>query len=197
MVIDHLSTRHEPSANIGITFIYCNFAESRSALEYMKLAIKQLCRRIKSLPSELNDSYEQHYKNHSRPGSQELQNVFRSTVQQFESVFFILDALDECTLSQRTDLCKFLTGVVGLTTGTSNGITKLFVASRKEPDIERAFLHKSFPTIEVEAEKVDSDIKLYAKAQIEQRLDDGSLTLNNPALKDKILTVLTTKAGGM
>ena len=84
-----------------------------------------------------------------------------------------------------------------LSTGTGHGQVKLFVASRKELDIERAFLRKSFPTIEVEATKVDGDIELYVKAQIEQRLHDGSLTLNNIKLKDKILTALTVNPGGM
>ena len=71
------------------------------------------------------------------------------------------------------------------------------MASRKELDIERAFLQKSFPKIEIEAKKVDIDIQLYVKAQIEQRLNDGSLSLNNIILKEKILTALTTHAGGM
>ena len=149
------------------------------------------------MPPELYKSYEQHYKNHSQPGFQELQDVFLASVQQFDSVFFIVDALDECTLDQRADLCQFLTGTVELTSGTSYGIIKSFVASRKELDIERAFLCKSFPTIKVEAGKMDSDIELYVTAQIEQRLLDGSLILNDMMLKDKILTALTTNASGM
>lgn len=113
-------------------------------------------------------------------------------MQQFRGVFFVLDALDECTLDQRAELCNFFAETVELASGTSGGAIKLFVASRKELDIERAFLRKSFPAIEVEAAKVDSDIQLYVKAQIEQRLH-----LDNTALKNKILTALTTKAGGM
>ena len=152
---------------------------------------------MKSFPPELNRFYEEHYKNHSQPGLQELQNIFLAIVQEFDSVFFVLDALDECTLAQRADLCKFFAGMVELRTGASSGLVKLFVASRKATDIERAFLRKSFPAIEVEATKVGSDIELYVKAQIEQQLDDGSLTLNNIMLKAKILTALTTNAGGM
>ena len=153
---------------------------------------------MKPLPTKLEQVYECHYANHTQPGFKELQDIFLLIVQQLDSAFFVLDALDECTLDQRTDLCKFFKELVERSsTGTSNGIIKLFVASRKAPDIERAFQHKSFPSIEVEAEKVDSDIELYVKAQIDQRLDDGSLTLSNLRLKDKILTALTTKAGGM
>ena len=152
---------------------------------------------MKSLSPKLNEVYEKHNKYHSQPGLQELQEIFLAAVQQFNCVFFVLDALDECTLDQRADLCEFFAQVVESSPGTGHGLVKLFVASRKELDIERAFLRKSFPTIEIEATKVDSDIELYVKAQIEQRLDDGSLALNNTILKDKILTALTTNAGGM
>ena len=110
----------------------------------------------------------------------------------------VLDALDECTEAQRADLCGFFARLIESSNKTDDyGRIKLFVASRKEPDIERAFLRKSFPTIEVEAKKVDSDIRKYVTAQLEERLCDGSLTLKNMMLKDKILDVLTTKAGGM
>ena len=150
---------------------------------------------MSSLPPKLHEIYGQHYKNHSRPGFQQLQDIFAATTQQFDSVFFVLDALDECTLDQRADLLEFFARIVKLTTAT--GLVKLFVASRKELDIERVFLRNSFPTIEVEATKVDSDIKLYVEGQVEQRLHDGSLILNNIMLKNKILTALTTNAGGM
>ena len=147
---------------------------------------------MKSFPHKLNEVYDQHYGNHSQPGSQELQDLFLAIVREFNSVFFVLDALDECKLDQRKELCEFFAGMVELSTGTSHGLLKLFVASRKELDIERAFERNSFPRVEVEAKKVDSDIELYVNAQINQCLDNKSLML-----KDKILTALTTKANGM
>lgn len=158
--------------------------------------MKQLCRRMKPLPPRLEQLYKQHWESHSQPQFQELQDIFLAITQQLSSVFFVLDALDECTLDQRADICEFFTRTVELCT-TSNGLVKLFIASRKELDIERAFRRKSFPIIEVEAKKVNRDITLYVEAQIEKRLQDGSLALNNIALKDKIIAALTTDAGGM
>ena len=153
---------------------------------------------MKHLPPKLQRVYDQHYQNVSEPGFEELQDIFLATLQRLESIFLVLDALDECTGAQRADLCDFFARVIESSNETDDyGRIKLFVASRKEPDIERAFLRKSFPTIEVEAKKVDSDIRRYVTAQLEERLGDGSLTLKNTMLKDKILDVLTTKAGGM
>ena len=152
---------------------------------------------MRPLPPKLHKVYDQHYQNDSQPGLQELQDIFLIIVQQFNSVFLVLDALDECTEDQRVDLYEFFARITEYSSGMNNGLVKLFVASRKEPDIERTFLRRSVQTIEIEAKKVDSDIRLYIAAQIEQRLDDGSLILNDTMLKDKILTILTSNAGGM
>ena len=201
-MIDHLSALHELSTDTGVTFIYCNYKEPRTPEAYIKLAMKQLCRRIKPLPQELQEMYRRHFKNASQPKSEELKSVFRTILLQFNSVFLVLDALDECTLDQREELCRFFSNIIESNTSTtsgrtSRGIVKLFVTSRKEADIERVFQQNLFPTIEIEAVKVDSDIAIYTKAQIKSRLKDGRLILRNMALKNKILSTLTTKAGGM
>ena len=151
---------------------------------------------MRPFPPKLDEVYECHYQSHSQPRFQELQDVFLAMVQQFNCVFLVLDALDECTPDQRKDLCGFFAKIVELSNVTNHGLVKLFVASRKEQDIERAFLRKSFPAIEIEARKVNSDIKLYVQAQIEQLSYDGSLTLSD-IMKEKILATLTTNAGGM
>ena len=176
----------------------------------MRLALKQLCRAMQSFPHELQELYKQHDRNDSQPRYDELRSVFLAIIQQFGRIFFVLDALDECSLDQRQDLCKFILSLANSTTtgptlpsptvdGTSptHGVVKLFVTSRKELDIERAFRQESIPTIEFEAAKVNKDIEVYIKAQIDVRLQNGSLELRDRALKDKILSALTTKAGGM
>lgn len=201
LVIDHLSALYELSMDTGVTFIYCNYKESRASEAYIRLAIKQICRRIKPLPHQLQETYKKHYQNASQPSSDELRNIFLTIALQFNTMFLVLDALDECTRDQREELCKFFSDITESNTssaaGTSRGTVKLFVASRREPDIERVFQQKSFPMIEVEATKVDRDIAIYVEAQIESRLKDHRLTLKNMALKSKILKALTTKAGGM
>ena len=116
---------------------------------------------MKSLPAQLNNVYDQHYQNHSQPRYQDLLDIFHAIVQQFDSVYLVLDALDECTLDQRAHLCEFFARIVEFHSCADLGLVKLFIASRKEHDIEAAFCQKSFQTIEVEAKKVDSDIQLY------------------------------------
>lgn len=202
-MIEHLSARYELSKalNTGVTFLYCNYKESRTPTTYIRLAMKQLCRRMQTLPSSLYELYKKHYKSDSQPRLEELMSTFLAATEQFNRVFLVLDALDECSLDQRKDL---LSHIVELITApnysikaTGYGIVKLIITSRKEADIEHILLQRTFPIIEIQAVKVNSDIKIYVQAQVEQRLQDGRLELRNMALKDKIVNALTTKAGGM
>ena len=164
---------------------------------------------MKDLPPKLEDIYKRHRRNDSHPSLDELRRIFLIVAKHFNSVFLVLDALDECTLEQRAELCEFFSDIMKLSltssltldeAGNTNvgfGIVKLFVTSRKEPDIERAFRRRSIPKVEIEAQKVDSDIAIYVESQIEQRIKDERLILRDLTLKDKILTTLTTKANGM
>ena len=195
-MIEHLSTLYQLSAKTGMTFVYCNYKESRTTTTYIRLALKQLCRTMQSIPLELQEVYDRNYRKDSQPTCDELRVAFLAITQQFGRIFFVLDALDECPLDQRKDLCEFILSVARINNPTSSqGIVKLFVTSRRESDIEGAF--QSIPTIEIEAAKVNSDIEVYVKAQIELRLQNRSLKINNMALKNTILDALTTKAGGM
>ena len=151
-----------------------------------------------SFPYELQEAYEQHYRNYSQPKFDDLKKIFLAIIQEFGCVFFVVDALDECTLHERKDLIEFLLSITGIvSTSASYGTVKLFVTSRKAPDIEQAFQQNPVPTIEIEATKVNSDIELYVKAQIELRVQNGRLNIQNMSLKDEILSALTMKAGGM
>ena len=152
---------------------------------------------MEPLPLEVVQLYVKHYSSLSQPRMSDLQDLFLALVQQLDRVFFVLDGLNECTLEQRAVLCKFFAEIVECSTQKGRGIIKFFVASRKEPDIERVFLEKSFPAIEIDAATIHSDIKLYVTGKIEQWLGDGILILNNPMLKNKIIDTLTTNPGGM
>ena len=174
-------------------------------MEYIRLVLKQLCRTMESLPSELQEVYMRHDKHVSQPSYDELRTVLLVVMRHFGHVFFVLDALDECTLDQRQELCEFLLNMANTTSASTTtsassanrGVVKLFVTSRKESDIVRAFQRKSIPTIEIATTNIDSDIGVYVKAQMELRLENQSLRLRDLGLKNKILNVLTSKAGGM
>ena len=154
MVIEHISALCQLWAGTGITFIYCNYKEPQTTTTYMRLALKQLCRTMQSLPSGLHRVYEQQYKNDSQPRYDELRSTFLTIIQSLGCIFFVVDALDECTLEGRKKLCQSLMSITDITsTSTGQGTVKFFVTSRKESDIEQAFQQKAIPTIQIEATK--------------------------------------------
>lgn len=102
----------------------------------------------------------------------------------------VLDALDECDVKKRPEFLQFLRKTI-----TSGGTLKLFVASRKEEDIQRAF--SDVATIQIEATKVNKDIESYVKSELNRRVSDGSLRMRDPNLKEEIFNALVSKAEGM
>ena len=111
------------SKGTGLAFLYCTFKESRTPATYIRLVLKQLCQRMPLLPSSIRNIYQLHFEKDSQPTYTELAAVLSTVIQQFDSVFLILDALDECTLDQRTALCAFLLGIIKpkVTTEISQG----------------------------------------------------------------------------
>ena len=74
--------------------------------------VKQLSRRMDELPVELETLYDKHYRNASNPGYTELQKVLIRISECFEKVFFVLDALDECSKGQRDEIFEIFSGIV-------------------------------------------------------------------------------------
>ena len=200
-MIERISGLYELSQDIGVTFLYCNYKESREAVTYIRLAIKQLCRRMTSVPVELQTMYDAHFRNASEPNLDELRNVFIAISNHFKHVFLILDALDECNANQREDLLGFLTAVgtsqKDASTPSTRSSVKLFVTSRREEDIRCAFTGGAFPIIKIKANQVNEDIELYVTAELQARLQGGKLKVNDGTLIQRIQKALIGRADGM
>lgn len=182
------------SSTTGIAFAYCNYKEPQEPATYIATFIKQLCRAKEVLPKELESLFDSCHRNAKELNYTELQQIFTTVVKSFDKVFIILDALDECPDEQRAGFLKFLTSIVNPgRDGPAN--IKLFVTSRRETDIARSFA--SFPTIQIEAKEVASDIESYVKFELDRCLGDGTLKIADPKLKEEILEALLKKAGGM
>ena len=109
----------------------------------------------------------------------------------------VLDALDECPEKDRPGILNFITNMV--TSATPCQI-KIFVTSRREMDIAKAFENKTIPTIQIEPGNVAKDIEAFARSQVEElrRGEDGkTLYVTSDDLAERIIQSLTMKADGM
>lgn len=109
----------------------------------------------------------------------------------FDQVFLTIDALDEC--QPRKNILDFLSS---LSRETSCRV-KVFVTSRRERDIEIEFARSNFPTLQLEAKKVDEDIKAFVHHEVRRRTVPDNLCLIDDQLQLEIKEALCSRSGGM
>lgn len=123
------------------------------------------------------------------------QSSFLTIAQDFTEVFLLIDGLDECPEDKRPNVLGFLKFLV-----ENLPYFKIFVTSRREKDLVRAFEELKAPKIEIEAKSVAADITKYVAdevKQLRQGYDGKKLYVKSITLEQKIIDTLTTKADGM
>lgn len=155
--------------------------------------MKQICRRREKIPENLLKAK---HDAHS-PSSVGTEEYFESLIENRSSAFIIFDALDECPERDRKAIIGFITGVLKSSTSCC---VKVFVTSRREMDIAKAFESDQIPTIEIKADQVAPDIAVYARTQVEAlRAGQNGQTLYISAdeLAEQVIATLIAKADGM
>jgi uncharacterized membrane-anchored protein YjiN (DUF445 family) len=162
ITIDDLTMRFRSEADIGIAYLYCNFRQQdeQKANDLLASLLKQLSQERVSLPDSVKALYEKHKEKRTRPSLGEISRTLQSVVGLFSRIIIIIDALDECQVS---DGCRktFLSEIFSLQTKTR---ANLFATSRFIPDIIEKF-HGS-TTFEIRAH--DEDVRRYLDGRISQ-----------------------------
>jgi ankyrin repeat domain-containing protein 50 len=192
-VLEHVTTERALHKDVGIGFAYYNYqsTEMRDASLIIVALIKQLCRKKDVIPPGFL-KVKQDAMDPSQLGNQES---FIIVASEFREVVVIIDALDECPKDARNKILGFLSGIAN-----NLPCAKVFVTSRREIDIEEAFMKLKTPIIEIEAGSVAADISSYVRSEV-KRLRDGydgkRLYLKKATLEMTIVRTLTEKADGM
>lgn len=187
-VLNEFSARYPASDNVGIAFAYCDYRNPRVAKTYIAAFVKQLARRLKQIPVVLDNLYSTHHRDNRDPSYEELLNVLRSMLNEFEQVYIVHDALDECSVEDRSQILGLFSTLIS--NSGSQCKVKVFLTSRKEIDIERHLGRFHTPRIEMGPGKVEGDIRVYIEDQIEQRIQSGALQLDDPGMKHVIRDTL-------
>lgn len=195
LILETISAKYAVGNRTGIAFVYFNYQKQdvQSSAKILATMIKQLARQKKVLPDELKQFYRKHYRDAEPPNEKTLEAQFSELSNTFDQVFIVMDAMDEFD-----DRKTFLPVITRLVKDSSRSITfKIFVTSRRERDIATHFTKCGFPTIQIEAKKVDTDIAAFVQYQINQRDGDGYGFVYTQALKEEIAHTLTSKSNGM
>ncbi|KAK6345458.1 hypothetical protein TWF718_007374 [Orbilia javanica] len=188
VVLDNLTSRFSNHPEIGIAYIYCNFRRKgeQTAQNLLASLLKQLSRSRSTLPVALKNLHD-HHKNkgsQTRPSVEEIAKALEVVTKQYERVFIVVDALDECQIS---DNCReiFLSMLFQLCAVSDANI---FATSRNIPHITERF--KGSLRIEIRAH--DGDVRRFLDAQITASNED--ILINN---RDEVTAEIVKVVDGM
>lgn len=194
-VIEDVTARIGLQEDTDLCFVYYNYRNTQlsDVSQIIAALVKQLCRKRDRIPRDLLQVRHEG----SSPSLVGTGGRFVSLVEDLRQVYVVFDALDECPEQKRGAILGFITSIA---TAAIPCHVKVFVTSRREMDIAKAFEDKRIPTIQIRAENVAADIETFARSQVE-KLRDGehgkTLYVTSDELKEKIIHTLAAKAEGM
>lgn len=188
IVVDHLHSKFQNDANVGIAYIYCNFRRQQEQKPEYLLAslLKQLVQEKHSMPEILKNLYKRHKDHRTRPSIEEVSKVLHSVVTDYSKTFIIIDALDECPVIDGSRM-KLLSEILYLQ--TKIGVS-LFATSRSVPEIMKNF--EGCVWREILAS--DKDVQRYIEGHT---LQLPSFVRRSPDLQEEIKTEITKAVKGM
>lgn len=155
--IERLKKVHKQSSDTCLAYYYCHYTHGEDeALPLLAWVVGQACRQLGWIPDELRALFEQGYD----PQVHELQNVLAVLLERLETLFLVVDAVDES--SPRDELLCLISALV---------LDKRFVkvrilaTSREYFDIQRVFGGLS-KVISMSNDAVDEDLRLFVRAKL-------------------------------
>ena len=187
-MIDDLNTRFQNDPSIGIAYLYCNFRrrDEQKADDLLASLLKQLSQGQSSLPDNVRALYGQHEKKRTRPLIDEISRAIQSVAAMYSRVSIIVDALDECQVS---DGCrsKLLSEIFDFQAKCGANV---LATSRFIPEIAEKF--KGSTSLEIRAS--DGDVRKYLEGHMSQL---PSFVSRNIDLQEEIVSGIVQAVDGM
>ncbi|TGO25475.1 hypothetical protein BPAE_0079g00220 [Botrytis paeoniae] len=162
IVVEELINRFQNDKGVGIAYLYCNFRrQHEQKIDDLLLSLlKQLSGYQPLLPGAVKDLFDLHSPRQTRPSMKEVLSTLKSIIDSYSKVFIIVDALDEC---QMTNDCRmqFLTEIFDIQETCQ---LSFFATSRHIPDIEERF----DSSLRLEIRASDKDVERYLDGRISQ-----------------------------
>ncbi|CZR69583.1 uncharacterized protein PAC_19483 [Phialocephala subalpina] len=160
IVIEELTSRFHDDKSIGIAYLYCNFRrqEEQKIDDLLASLLKQLAENQQSLPGTVKELYDRYKTKRTRPSLDEISRSLQVVATLYSRVFIIVDAFDECQIS---DGCRqrFLLSLFNLQAKCG---VNLFATSRPISSIEKEFEGNS----KLEIRASEEDVRKYLEGHM-------------------------------
>ena len=202
-IIEDISRRLHEDQNTAVLYYYFDFGNKMysSAESLLRSLLAQLVKQTSRLPKALGQLRAGKFRNTrygtrmemqahavAQPSLLELSNVLCDSMQEFDHVYVILDALDECVERQK------LLSIVRQLLSSKIGKIHILVTSRSDADLQENLTPIITARILVESSVIEPDIRSYIQDQLR----------NNPKLmkwpqkvQERIESALMAGAQGM
>jgi hypothetical protein len=188
IVVDDLCKRFQNDTSVGIAYLYCNFRRQRKQNPEDLLAsiLKQLVQEHPSTPGSMKSLFERHNGKRTRLSPEEISKVLHSAVIDYSRTFIIIDALDECPVSDGSRR-RFLSEIFNLQAKTG---TSVFATSRFIPEIIKEFAG----SVSLEVRASGEDVQRYLEGHMSQL---PLFVSRNVDLQEEIKTEIVQGIDGM
>lgn len=216
-MVDHLLSLpgRNPTTN-PVAYFYCSYDDIETLPPSAILAtiLKQLVATRPSIPRALTAAFNLHQSKGSPSTKHALKDIetYLSDVLNspgLETVYILLDGLDECPLTPkrharhwdpRPELLRVLAGLINqFTPSPPMPMIKVLVSSRPMVDIKYQF--ENHPNIAVQGTDNKPDIVKYITSHLAKSISEGRAIRrpiqDEPALEQLIIDTLTDKVNGM
>ncbi|KAL8906113.1 MAG: hypothetical protein Q9171_006404 [Xanthocarpia ochracea] len=188
VVVHFLRSPPVKQDSLGVAAMYCNFKErdQQSAVNLLAGCCVQLIQQVrKPLGDVLADVYKKHDSGETRPVWKDIVRIFEDSTKNFDVVYLVVDALDECSERARRLLLEYFKVLPAR--------TRLLVTTRHIDEITCEF--RDSPKVEIHADP--SDLEKYITSRIADNRRLGGYVRDDPSLQPYICDKVTTMADGM
>ena len=188
LVANHLCKLFQNDGSIGIAYLYCSHQrqQEQKPRDLLLSLLKQLVQEQSSVPEQVRSLYERYQGKVIVPSIDEVAKALRSVASDYTRVFILIDALDECQVSEEgTGI--LLSEVFNLQTKMGANI---FTTARRIPEIAEIF--KASMSLEIYA--TDEDVERYLEGHMSQL---PSFVARDSSLQQTIKTGILKAVDGM
>jgi NACHT domain len=189
VIIGYLYNKYRNNNSVGTAYLYCNFRrqEEQKPVDLLASLLKQLLSELPNIPVSVRRLYEYHKGKQTRPLFDEISKQLHSVVAAYSKCFIVVDALDECQVSDG-GRPKFLSELLELQIKVG---ANLFATSRFIPEVTKAFEGKC---VLREIHASEEDVRRYLDGHM-TRLP--SFVLRSLDLQEEIKTEIVKTVKGM
>ena len=189
-LIEDVRVHCDSLTNTAYAAFYFSFSDThkQSYQDLLRSLVAQLGWKEPSL-SMLLQAYEK--PNRSLPGLDDLEKILLASVDTYDNVFFLLDALDECPEDGEVRQ-TLLERLERLSQRTPN--LRILATSREVLDVRASMEVLKAESMHIATRSVDADIQQYVSSQVSR---DFQLCRLDPATKIVIKESISEKADGM